>query len=63
MNDEANEYVVYLSRFKGIRKPPLPKTDLVAYTDSEYIGAIKDVLRDFQNVDDEYITIKHLKGE
>lgn len=63
MNDEAREYVAYLSRFSGRPRPAMPKTDATAYTDNEYLFAIQDVIVDFENVNDEYLTIKYLKGE
>ena len=41
----------------------MPKIKRSAYSDSEYKIAIKEVMKDYENVDDFDVTIKHLKGE
>ena len=63
MREEINEYERYLLSFGIVHKPPMPKFDLSAYTDNEYISAIFEVENAFQFVDDESLTIMHLKGD
>lgn len=63
MRKEIQEYEQYLLNFGEVKKPQMPKFDLLAYTDSEYLSAIFDTLEVFDFVDDEYLTIKHLKGD
>ena len=61
MNEEINEYIKYLFCFGEVKKPKMPKFDVFAYTDNEYLSVINGVMRDYENIDDEYLTIKHLK--
>lgn len=64
MNEEMIEYEKYLLNFGVVKKPLMPKFDVLAYTDNEYSLAIFDILSDFDLIDDEYLTIEHfLKGE
>lgn len=63
MNEEIEEYVKYLSSFSMVEKPVMPKFNISAYTDNEYLNAIYDLMEDFDNVFDEYLTIDHLKGK
>ena len=63
MNDEISAYVEYLLKFGEITRPQMPKIKRSAYSDSEYKIAIKEVMKDYENVDDFDVTIKHLKGE
>ena len=63
MSKEIEDYEKYLLNFGVVNKPIMPKFDLWAYTDNEYISAIFDLNEAFVFVDDEYLTIKHLKGD
>ncbi len=63
MHDEIREYIAFLSKFTALDKPKMPKFDLDAYTDNEYLNAIDSIMRDYENVDDEYLTIRYIKGE
>ena len=63
MNEQILAYLEYLQTFNEINKPPMPKFDLLAYNDNEYALAVKEVMEDFENVDDEHITLKYLQGE
>ena len=63
MNEEINEYEKYLLSFGVVKKPQMPKFDVLAYNDSEYVFALNETMSWFKNIDDEYLTIKHLKGD
>lgn len=63
MNKEIEEYEKYLSKFVMVEKPTMPKIDLFAYTDNEYLSVVDELLKDYDKVDDEYLTIAYLKGE
>lgn len=63
MNEEIMEYVKYLLNFGMVQKPEMPKFDVNAYTDNEYLSAIFESMNAFDLIDDEQLTIKHLKGE
>lgn len=63
MLEEIMEYERYLLHFRMVNKPPMPNFDLFAYTESEYTSAVFGLLQDFDLVDDEWLTIMHLKGE
>ena len=63
MDDELMGYFEYLSNFSGLTRPKMPKFNLDAYSDSEYIDAVNSVMKDYENVDDFDLTITHLKGK
>ena len=63
MGKEIEEYQNYLLNFGVVKKPTMPNFDVSAYTDNEYLSIIFDLLKDFNSFDDEYLTIKHLKGD
>ena len=63
MYEEIQEYEKYLLNFGVVTKPVMPKFDERAYTDNEYISALFESLTAFDCVDDEYLTIMHLKGD
>ena len=63
MNDEVSAYVEYLEKFGEVLRPQMPKFDYSAYSDNEYKNAITQVMKDYENIDDFDITIKHLKGD
>lgn len=63
MDDEVREYVQYLCRLLEISKPLMPKFDLTAYTDNEYLSAISSVQNDYEAVDDLWLTLEFLKGD
>ena len=63
MNEEVFAYIEYLSRLNEIKQPLMPRITISANTDNEYDIAIKDIMRDFENVDDYYLTLQHLKGD
>ena len=63
MNEEINAYEEYLLSFGMVKKPILPKFDVLTYTDSEYLRLIERLNGEFDLLDEEYLTIQHLKGE
>lgn len=63
MNEEILAYFEYLQKFKELEKPPMPKFDLLAYNDNEYMLAMKELEKEFDSIDDLQPTLKHLQGE
>lgn len=63
MNEEIMAYVDFLLNFNQVQKPSMPKFNISAYTENEYLLAIYDLQKDYENVNDEHLTIRHLKGE
>lgn len=63
MDKEIREYEKYLLNFGVVNKPQMPKFDLTAYTDNEYLSEIFEWQKLMDCFDDEYLTIMHLKGE
>ena len=63
MNEEILEYAKYLMNFGEIKKPKMPNFNTHAYTENEYLSAVWDIMEVFDQIDDEYLTIKHLKGD
>ena len=62
MNEEIKEYAKYLLSFGVVKKPKMPKFKVDAYTESEYLSVVFEWQKLF-NFDEEYLTIKHIKGE
>jgi len=63
MDEEIMEYERYLLGFGVVEKPQMPKFDVFAYTDNEYLSAIFDCLNMFDKIDDDYLVMQHLKGD
>lgn len=63
MNEEIIAYEKYLLNFGVVNKPKMPKFDLLAYTDNEYTSAIFELLKDFDLIDDGYLTVERFKGD
>ncbi|MBE5741028.1 MAG: hypothetical protein E7351_00625 [Clostridiales bacterium] len=63
MNEEINAYVEYIKKIGTVHRPKMPKFDISAYSDNEYLSAIEGLNVDFDAIDDEYLTIRHLKGD
>ena len=58
MNDEINDYVQYVLSVMEIRRPEMPSFLISAYTESEYISAINEIMKDFSSIDLE--TLKYI---
>ena len=63
MVEEIEAYVNYLLNFGMVEKPQMPNFDVRAYNDNEYLSVLNNTTLWFENIDDEYLTIKHLKGD
>ena len=63
MRQEIEAYQKYLLNFGVVEKPKMPKFDESAYTDNEYLSLILSLMKDFDVLDSEYLTIEHLKGD
>ena len=63
MREEIEEYEKYLLDFVVVKKPIMPNFNTQAYTDIEYLEAIKEVMFDYNKINDEYLSIRYLKGE
>ena len=63
MLEEIEQYEKYLASFSVVTKPKMPQFDVCAYTDIEYVSLIKELLEDYNKIDDEYLIIAYLKGE
>ena len=63
MWEEIREYQKYILNFRAVKKPIMPKFDVLAYTDNEYTSAIFNTMKDFDLIDDEYLTIDRFKGD
>ena len=62
MNEEVEAYIVFLSRFKEVHRPVEPQYDCHLFLDKKYLDAVDEIMREYNAIDDEYLTIKHLKG-
>ena len=63
MLEEIEQYEKYLANFSVVTKPKMPQFDVSAYTDIEYVSLIRELLEDYNKIDDEYLIIAYLKGE
>ena len=63
MFEFTNAYIEFLQNFKVVTKPKMPKFDVSAYTDSEYVCAVNSIMQDFNLIDDFSLTINMLKGD
>ena len=63
MVEEIEAYINYLLNFGMVEKPQMPNFDVCAYNDNEYLSVLNNTTLWFENIDDEYLTIKHLKGD
>ena len=63
MDEEIKAYEKYLLSFGMLKKPLMPKFDVIAYTDNEYTSVVFDLLNDFDLINDEYLTVERFKGD
>ena len=63
MIDLVEAYIEFLQNFTELERPLMPKFNVSAYTESEYVSAVEDVLRDYEYIDDLSITEHFLKGD
>lgn len=55
------EYIKYLSRLDTIKKPKMPRISPSAYTESEYLRAVDELMRDFDMIDDLSVSLEFYK--
>lgn len=63
MIEEVEAYIDFLSRFNEVNRPISPQYDYFAFADKKYVEAIDGIMRDYELIDDFYLTIKHIKGD
>ena len=63
MFKEIEAFETYLTSFRSIKKPQMPNFNISAYTDNEYVCAIEEIMFGSDLLDDEYLTIRYLKGD
>ena len=63
MNGLVEAYIEFLHSFTGLERPIMPKFDVSAYTESEYLNAINEINSNYEFVDDLSITEHFLKGD
>ena len=63
MQEEILAYIEYLHNFNEVIKPKMPKFNLLAYTDNEYVKAIYLLNAEFDLIDDIQLTLNRLKEE
>jgi len=63
MDDEVSEYIAFLSKFVDVDKPRMPKFDLGAYTDNEYLSAMRELNHAYDLIYDEELYNRYLRGE
>ena len=63
MIDLVEAYIEFLQNFTELERPLIPKFDVTAYTESEYVSAVEDILKDCEYIDDLSITEHFLKGD
>lgn len=54
-------YIDELAHYHTLKAPPMPNFSISAYTDNEYQIAIKEIMRDYQDVDDYELTLQFLR--
>ena len=63
MNEFVDAYIKFLHGFKEIERPLMPKFNVFAYTESEYLNVVKELNEDYEFIDDLNITEHFLKGD
>ena len=63
MIDLVEAYIEFLQNFTELERPLMPKFNVSAYTESEYVSAVEYVMRDYERIDDLGITEHFLKGD
>ena len=61
MFEIVEAYIKFLLGFNEKQKPLMPKFDIAAYTDNEYLNAINAINSYYENIDDFNSTLQFLK--
>ncbi len=51
MDDEITDYIKYILSLVEIKRPKMPTFSLSAYTESEYINAINEIMNEYSHLD------------
>ncbi len=51
MDDEITDYIKYILSLVEIKRPKMPTFSLSAYTESEYIKAINEIMNECSHLD------------
>lgn len=51
MDDEITDYIEYILSLVEIKRPKMPTFSLSAYTESEYINAINEIMNEYSHLD------------
>ncbi len=51
MDDEITDYIKYILSLVEIKRPKMPTFSLSAYTESEYINAINEIMNECSHLD------------
>lgn len=51
MDDEITDYIKYILSLVEIKRPKMPTFSLSAYTESEYIKAINEIMNEYSHLD------------
>ena len=63
MNDYVEAYIIFLLNSRELVRPVMPKFNISAYTENEYVTAINEIVKDYEFVDDMEVLEHFLKGE
>ena len=63
MDEQVNAYIEFIGNMRQVNKPTMPKFDLSAYTENEYVKEVRSLEKEFENTDSVDLTIAFLKGE
>ncbi len=63
MDELIREYINYIAHLEEIKRPEMPNFNLSAYTESEYVDTIKELMDAYDLVDDFELTVQFIKGE
>lgn len=51
MDDEITDYIKYILSLVEIKRPKMPTFSLSAYTESEYINSINEIMNEYSHLD------------
>ena len=51
MDDEITDYIKYILSLVEIKRPKMPTFSLSAYTESEYINSINEIMNECSHLD------------
>lgn len=63
MNKLVDAYIEFLLNSRELVRPAMPKFNVSAYTESEYVTAVNEINLEYEFIDDLSVTEHFLKGE